>query len=287
MLVPNTTPGAHGTDPFEQARIAARELGRRTEADRHDAVVILGTGLSGVAPLLGAAGAPVDLSSLPWFDRFNGPGHRAVAWSVPAGTHRVLVVAGRSHLYEGRTPAEVAHTVRTAIAAGCGTVLLTCAAGALSADLTTGQVVLVSDHLNLTGASPLSGIPIGGAARTPFVDLTDAWSPRLRDLARSVDPGLVEGVYAQVAGPQLETPAEIRALAQIGAQLVGMSLAIEVIAARHLGAEVMGLAVVTNPGAGMAVHSLTDESITSVAEGAAPEVAKILGGVIGKLGERA
>lgn len=283
--MPNTSPGAHGADPFEQARVAARELARRTEVEHHDAVVILGTGLSGVAPLLGATGNPVDLATLPWFERFNAPGHRAAAWSVPAGSRRVLVVAGRPHLYEGRSPVEIVHTVRTAIAAGCGTVMLTCAAGAVSPELTATQVVLVADHINLTGQSPLTGLPNGSSVGTPFVDLTDAWSPRLRGLAKSVDPTLVEGVYAQLTGPQLETPAEIRALAQMGAQLVGMSLAIEAIAARHLGAEVMGLAVVTNPAAGTAVHSLSDESMRAVAGQATPEVATILSGVIGRLGE--
>jgi len=263
--------------------MAARELSRRAGSDHHDVLVVLGTGLSPVAGLLGASDPPLDLTALPWFPHFTGLGHRAEAWSLELGGRRVLVTAGRLHLYEGRQAAEVAHTVRTAIAGGVGTVLLTCAAGGIRADLEVGQVVLVADHLNLTGASPLTGIPAASEAGSPFVDLTDAWSPHLRRLARTVDPGLAEGVYAQVPGPHLETPAEIRMLRAMGADLVGMSMTLEAVAARHLGAQVLGLAVVTNPAAGTAIHALSDEAIHQVADQAVPEVATIVRGVIAAL----
>ncbi|HLM97350.1 MAG TPA: purine-nucleoside phosphorylase, partial [Acidimicrobiales bacterium] len=244
--------------------------------------VVLGTGLAGVAERLGATGTPVELTALPWFPRFSGLGHRAEAWSVERSGLQVLVTAGRAHLYEDRTPAEVAQPVRTAIATGCRAVILTCSCGAISPDLPVGRMVLVADHLNLTGASPLTGA-VSVHPPTPFVDLTDAWSPRLRGLAKEVDPDLAEGVYAQMTGPHLETPAEVRMLAGLGADLVGMSMALEAIAARHLGVEVLGLAVVTNMAAGVAPGGTSVDDITKVAEGAVDDVARVAAGVIDRL----
>lgn len=285
--VPTTTPGARGTDPFEQARLAARELTRHAGTDHHDVLVVLGTGLSSVASLLGADDRPIDLTALPWSPRFTGIGHRPEAWSLELAGQRVLAVAGRLHLYEGRSPAEVVHVVRTALATGCHTVVLTCAAGGIDPSYRPGQVVAVADHIGLTGVSPLTGVPADHPAGMPFVDLTDAWSPRLRALARDVEPSLAEGVYAQTHGPQLETPAEIRMLAAMGADLVGMSMVPEAVAARHLGAEILGLAVVTNGAAGTgdrdAVPGSPVPGIVETAEGAAGDVARIVEGVVGGL----
>jgi purine-nucleoside phosphorylase len=282
--VPTTSPGAPGANPFEQARIAARELGRMTSADRHDVLVVLGTGLFAAAEPLGAQGAPIDLTALPWFARFTGPGHRPEAWSVDLEGKRTLVVAGRLHLYEGRSPAEVVHTVRTAIAAGVRTVVLTCSAGAVNTGLSVGDVVAIRDHLNLTGTSPLTGVSADGPHGTRHVDMTDAWSPRLRALAHAVAP-LEEGVYAQLPGPQLETPAEVRMIAALGADLVGMSTVPEAIAARHLGAEVLGLAVVTNAAAGEAEGPLDVDEMVRVASGSVPTVAKVTAGVVRALAD--
>ena len=274
--------GPAGPDPFDQARIAARELRRRTGTDRHDVLVVLGSGLSPAAPLLGAEGPPFDLATLPWFPRFTGIGHHSGAWSVPLGpATRALVTAGRAHLYEGLHVNQVVHTVRTAVAAGCGTIVLTCAAGGIRPDLSPGSVVAISDHLNLTGQSPLTGVHPEQAHGTPFVDLTDTWSPALRARARAVEPSLPEGVYAQLAGPHFETPAEIRMLATLGADLVGMSTALEAIAARHLGAEVLGLAVVTNPAAGLAPAALAVDHMTEAAGIAVPTLARLIRAAVG------
>ena len=277
--MPTTSPGAPGANPFDQARIAARELTRMTGADRHDVLVVLGTGLFAAAAQLGAEGAPIDLTSLPWFARFTGPGHRPEAWSVDLEGMRTLIVAGRLHLYEGRSPAEVVHPVRTAIAAGVSTVVLTCSAGALNPAYSIGQVVAIRDHLNMTATSPLVGIPADGRPDARHVDMTDAWSPRLRALARAITP-LDEGVYAQMTGPQLETPAEIRMLAALGADLVGMSTVPEAIAARHLGAEALGLAVVTNAAAGTAPGPLDLGEVARVASASARIVAEVVAGVV-------
>lgn len=288
--MPTTSPGAPGANPFEQARIAARQLERLTHAERHDALVVLGTGLVEVAGRLGADGPPVDLTALPWFSRFTGPGHRPEAWSVMLGSTRALVVTGRLHLYEGRSPAEVVHTVRTAIAAGVRTVVLTCSAGAVSRRFSVGDVVAIADHLNLTGQSPLVGARTDGPTRlrpdeplgSRHVDLTQVWSPSLRAAARSVTP-IEEGVYAQVLGPELETPAEVRMLAAMGADLVGMSTVPEAVAARHLGADVLGLAVVTNAAAGTVEGPVAVDEIMEVAGGSVDAVAGLVGGVLESL----
>ncbi|MGH8981215.1 MAG: purine-nucleoside phosphorylase, partial [Acidimicrobiales bacterium] len=239
-------------------------------------------GLFPAAAHLGATGSPIDLTTLPWFSRFTGPGHRPEAWSVAYGGARVLVVAGRLHLYEGATPAEVVHGVRTAVAAGARTVILTCSAGAVNPALRNGEVVAISDHLNLTGTSPVIGAAADSVHGGRHVEMTDAWSPILRALAQKVEP-LREGVYAQMLGPQLETPAEIRMLSALGADLVGMSTVPEAIAARHLGASVLGLAVVTNAAAGLGGAPIALDEVMETASRAVETVARIVRGVIDAL----
>ena len=170
-------------------------------------------------------------------------GHSGLVQSARCGSRRVLALLGRVHAYEGHGLARVVHGVRTAIAAGCRTVVLTNAAGGLAPDYAVGQLVLIADHLNLTARSPLVG--------PRFVDLTDLYSRRLRSLARSVKPDLAEGVYAGLPGPHFETPAEIRMLRVLGADLVGMSTVHEAIAAHAEGAEVLGISLVTNAAAGL------------------------------------
>ncbi len=285
--MPSNTPGTRGSDPFEQARVAARDLARRTGAPGHDVLVVLGTGLSAVAEGLGATGPGLDLATLPWFQRPSAPGHSGSTWSLPLAGRQVLVSAGRLHLYEGHDAHAVAHLVRTAVAAGCRTVILTNAAGGLRAGWTPGTVVLIADHLNLTGASPLTGVPATHAEGHPFVNLVDAWSPRLRGLARQVEPALPEGVYAQVVGPHLETPAEVAMLRTLGADLVGMSTAIEAIAARHLGVEVLGLSVLTNAAGSDEAGPVGVEEIVTVAQRAAPGLERVVRGVIAGLGDPA
>ncbi len=284
--MPTTTAGAHGADPFDQARLAARELLRSTGEVAHDVLVVLGTGLSPVAGLLGGREPTLDLTTLPWFPKYTGIGHRPDVWSIRLGDQRVLVAAGRLHLYEGRTPAEVVHPIRTAMAAGCHTVILTCSAGGIDPALPVGRVVAIADHLNLTATSPLTGIPADHPHGHPYVDLTDLWSPRLRQFAREVDPAVPEGVYAQLPGPHLETPAEIRMLATLGADMVGMSTVPEAIAARHLGAEILGLAVITNSAAGVVPGPVDVDHIATTAGGAAESIARLVSGVVSRLPPR-
>jgi purine-nucleoside phosphorylase len=258
-------------DAPDTATRTARELARRTGVERHDVLVILGTGLAAAAEQLGAVGPSIPLATLPFFPRYTATGHHAQGWSVPIGGKMVLVFAGRCHAYEGIDLSEVVHPLRTGIAAGCSTVILTAAVGGIREDLVTGSVMAVADHLNLTGRSPLSG--------PEFVDMVGAYAPGLRAQALATPgvPALATGVYAQVLGPQFETPAEIRMLRTLGADVVGMSMAFETIAARHAGAEVLGLAVVTNEAAGA---SSGTADIAAAGAAAVPVVAEIIRHVV-------
>jgi purine-nucleoside phosphorylase len=188
------------------------------------------------------------------------------------------VFLGRVHLYEGLPPAAVVHGVRTAAMAGCRAVVLTNAAGGIRPGLSVGQPVLIRDHLNLTGASPLSGPPPSAGQR--FVDLTEVYSARLRALARDADPGLAEGVYAMLPGPHYETPAEITMLGRLGADLVGMSTVLEAIAARQLGCEVFGVSLVTNLAAGLAGHSLSHAEVVEAGRASASRMGALLAGIL-------
>lgn len=269
-------------DVGERASHSARELARRIGVDHHDVLLVLGSGLSGVAELLGGDEEGVPLDTLPFFPPYTAIGHRPHAWTLELGGRRLLVLGGRSHLYEGLEPAEVVHPLRTGIAAGCSTVILTAAAGGIREDLVPGSLMLVEDHLNLTGRSPLQG--------PDYVDMVDAYSPALGALAAAT-PGpaapaaLAErpGVYAQLPGPQLETPAEIRMLAAMGADAVGMSLALETIAARAAGSDVLGLALVTNAAAAAGSPMSDLAQIGAVGNATAPTVAAIVRHVVGSL----
>jgi purine-nucleoside phosphorylase len=273
-------------DPFTAARDSAACLARRTGIGQHDVAVILGSGWAPAAAALGAARTEVPLAELGGFPAPTVAGHAGLVRSVragPGGSVRVLVFLGRTHLYEGHPVPVVVHGVRTAIAAGCRTVVLTNAAGGLRQEYQVGQPVLIRDHLNLTGRSPLAGPPPPPGYPPRFADMTEAYSPRLRALAREADPGLAEGVYAALPGPQYETPAEIGMLRALGADLVGMSTVLEVIAARHLGAEVLAISVVTNPAAGLAGHQLSHDEVVAAGSAAAARMGTLLAGILPRI----
>lgn len=273
-------------DPYELASASADRLAELTDGvrgastTRFDVAVVLGSGWMAAADAIGATEHEISLADLGGFAEPTVGGHHgSVRYIRAEDGKRVLVFLGRVHLYEGHSPATVVHGVRTAIAAGCRTVVLTNASGGIRADLGVGQPVLISDHLNLTGKSPLSGplAPDGYPGR--FADLTALYSSRLRDLARSLDPSLAEGVYAALPGPHYETPAEIRMLRTLGADMVGMSTVLEAIAARHLGAEVLGVSLVTNPAAGLSPGPLDHADVLAAAQASAARV----GGLLAKL----
>jgi purine-nucleoside phosphorylase len=229
--------------PFDLANEAAAALAQRTGVPRHDVAVVLGSGWLPAIEALGEPQAEFANTELPGFPPPAVAGHAGRIRSISFGGVDVLAFLGRTHLYEGRGVEPVVHGVRVAAAAGCRTVVLTNACGALRPGLAVGDPVLLADHINLTARTPLVG------AR--FVDLSEAYSRRLRDLVRSIDPTITEGVYAMFPGPQYETPAEVRMAGILGADLVGMSTVLETIAAREAGCEVLGLSLVTNLAAGL------------------------------------
>lgn len=251
-----------------KAEEAATALARATGVLHHDVALVMGSGWVPAADRLGEATAEIDVAALPGFAAPSVQGHVGKIRSIPVGDKRALVLLGRTHLYEGRGVAAVVHGIRTAVAAGARLIVLTNAAGGLRQGMTPGDPVLISDHLNLTATSPITG--------ANFVDLTDLYSPRLRALAQSIDPSLAEGVYAQLPGPHFETPAEIRMLRTLGADLVGMSTVLEAIAAREAGAEVFGLSLVTNLAAGMTGEPLNHEEVLATGQAAAVRMGDLL-----------
>ncbi|MDA2894636.1 purine-nucleoside phosphorylase [Mycolicibacterium sp. BiH015] len=262
-------------DPTAAAQLAASALSERTGVDAHDVAVVLGSGWAPAAAQIGEPTAVVAMAELPGFTPPSAQGHGGQVLSMSVGQRRVLVLVGRIHAYEGHDLRHVVHPVRTACAGGVRTVVLTNAAGGLRTDFTVGQPVLISDHLNLTARSPLQG--------AQFVDLVDAYSPRMRALAREIDPSLTEGVYAGLPGPHYETPAEIRMLRTLGADLVGMSTVHETIAARAAGAEVLGVSLVTNLAAGMTGLPLSHDEVLEAGRQSATRMGSLLSAVIARL----
>ena len=254
---------------------AAAALLARIGVDAVDVAVVLGSGWAPAAAELGEPSAVVPMAELPGFTPPSAAGHGGQVLALTVGDKRVLVLLGRIHAYEGHDLRHVVHPVRTACAAGARSVVLTNAAGGLREDHSVGQPVLISDHLNLTARSPLVG--------AQFVDLVDAYSPRLRALARDVDPSLAEGVYAGLPGPHYETPAEIRMLRTLGADLVGMSTVHETIAARAAGAEVLGVSLVTNLAAGMTGEPLNHEKVLEAGRQSATRMGSLLSEVLARL----
>lgn len=263
------------TDPTQPAARAAAVIAERTGVASHDVAVVLGSGWAPAVSALGAAQTAVPMAELPGFSTPTAAGHGGQVLSLTVGGRRVLALVGRIHAYEGHELGSVVHPVRTACAAGAGTVVLTNAAGGLRSEYRVGQPVLISDHLNLTARSPLVG--------AQFVDLVDAYSPRLRALAREVDPTLTEGVYAGLPGPHYETPAEIRMLRTLGADLVGMSTVHETIAARAAGAEVLAVSLVTNLAAGMTGEPLSHAEVLEAGRRSATAMGALLAAVISRL----
>ena len=257
-------------DPGELAQEAAQRLAVLSGVPRHDALVVLGSGWGPAADAFGEPVATLAMTDLPGFVAPVAEGHRGTLTSYDVGGVATLVLAGRTHLYEGLGLGPVVHGVRTAAAAGCRIAVLTNANGSLRPDWEVGRIMLVRDHLNLTGTSPLTG------AR--FVDLTDCWSARLRALARDLDPTLPEGVYAWLRGPHYETWAEAEWVRRIGGDALGMSTVPEAIAARECGVEVVGLSTVTAVEGSDA--GIDPSEVVAVAEASAARVGPLLADLV-------
>ncbi|MEN9287026.1 MAG: hypothetical protein RIS39_1018 [Actinomycetota bacterium] len=272
------------TTPFELAAEAAAFLRKRFGGD-HDMVAVLGSGWADAVGVLGT-GDRCAINEVPGFKKPSALGHGGEAISLTIGASRVLVLTGRTHLYEGHGTAPVVHGVRTAAALGCRVAVLTNGAGVLREDWTIGEPVMISDHINLTGQSPMTGDNPPAPFAGRFVDLTNAYSKRLRDVARRAvadhasAPTMNEGVYLGLHGPHYETPAEIRAGRSWGADLVGMSTVLEVIAARHVGLEVLALSLPTNLAAGISPTPLSGEEVIAVGKRSAARAGEVLRAVL-------
>lgn len=251
---------------------AAKELLARSGADSFDALVVLGSGWAGAVDTLGTPDIEFDATELPGFVAPGAEGHSGKVRSMWVHEKRVVVFMGRVHLYEGHGPMTATHAVRTGIAAGAAIAVLTGSAGSLRTDYQPGQPVVLRDHVNLTSRSPLTG--------ADFVDLTRAYSERLRQIIQGVDASLAEGVYVSTTGPQLQTPAELKVLRQAGADVVGRSIALETIAAVEMGAEVLGLAVVSNDAVGAVLEPFEEDRALDVVTQRARRLGELLNRVL-------
>ncbi len=261
--------------PAGLAAEAAAVLAERTGVDRHDVALVLGSGWLPAVDALGETVAELSTTELPGFTAPAVAGHAGRIRSVRAGERSLLVFLGRTHLYEGLGVRPVVHGVRTAAAAGCRVVVLTNGCGGLRETWQPGTPVLISDHVNLTATSPIEG--------ATFIDLTDLYSARLRALCHEVEDGLDEGVYVQFPGPHYETPAEIVMVRAIGGDLVGMSTALEAIAAREAGLEVLGISLVTNLAAGITGEPLDHAEVLEAGRAAATRMGSLLGRVVPRI----
>lgn len=257
----------------EQAHDASKIIAGKSKVQHHDIALTLGSGWVKAADLIGETIAEIPAAEVPGFTTSGITGHTGTIRSIrlPSGKH-VLVLGARTHFYEGKGVLAVAHGVRVAAACGAKIMVFTNGAGGIKEYWSPGTPVLISDHINLTAASPLEG--------ATFIDLTDLYSSRLRELARSIDPSLDEGIYVQFRGPHYETPAEVQMAKAMGGHIVGMSTALEAIAAREAGMEILGLSLITNLAAGISPHPLSHQEVVDAGTVAAPVLSALLAKIV-------
>jgi len=260
------------TDPKDVARQAAAQIAEKTGVPRHDIALTLGSGWGKSADLIGETVAEFPATEILGFSKPAVEGHVGTIRSIrTASGHHVLIIGARTHFYEDHGVRRVVHSVRTAAATGATIMVLTNGAGGLKESWGPGTPVLISDHINLTASSPLEG--------ATFIDLTDLYSARLRDLARTVDSSLDEGVYVQFRGPHYETPAEVQMAGRMGGHIVGMSTALEAIAAREAGMEILGFSLITNLAAGLG-DPLSHAEVIAAGKAAEPVISALLAKVV-------
>ncbi|MFE7068367.1 purine-nucleoside phosphorylase [Microbacterium paraoxydans] len=260
-------------NPFEVAAEAAADIARLTGVEKHDIALTLGSGWGKAADLIGETVATIPATEVTGFSKPALEGHVGTLRSIRTpGGKNVLVIGARTHYYENHGVRRVVHSVRTAAATGAKIMVLTNGAGGIRETWKPGQPVLISDHINLTADSPLEG--------ATFIDLTDLYATRLRDIARTVDPTLDEGVYTQFRGPHYETPAEVQMAKHIGGHIVGMSTALEAIAAREAGMEILGFSLITNLAAGIQQTPLSHAEVIEAGREAEPVISALLARVV-------
>ena len=259
--------------PLRLAQIAAQSITEAVGLKVFDIAITLGSGWGSVAEHLGERIGMVPGGDVPGFYGSEVPGHSGTIQAVrlPNGKN-VLIIGARTHLYQGQGVRSVVHSVRTAAACGAKIMVLTNGAGGINKSWSPGQPVLITDHINLTATSPVEG--------ATFVDLTDLYSKRLRDLARTIDSSLDEGIYVQFRGPHYETPAEVQMVKALGGDIVGMSTALEAIAAREAGMEVLGLSLITNLAAGISPLPLSHQEVIDAGKSAEPVISKLLADIV-------
>ena len=275
--------------PFSQ-RLNELEAAVRAQTSLVPRVgIVLGSGLGGLADSLTEV-IEIPFADLPGWPAASAPGHAGTLLLGHLERVPVVCLKGRLHLYEGHSERLVVEPVLLMGRLGAEAVVLTNAAGGVNVDYPAGTLMLISDHLNLTGRNPLMG-PNDDALGPRFPDLVDAWSPRLRTLMRRAatdqDIGLEEGIYAGLTGPTYETPAEVRMLRTLGADSVGMSTVLEAIAARWAGIEIVGVSLVTNPGAGLTGQPLSHEEVLAAAADAGPRFTALIRRFVSLMGASA
>jgi purine-nucleoside phosphorylase len=252
---------------YEETTRAAASIADVTGFHSHDAALVLGSGLGDYAASLPDA-VVVPYADIPGFPVPQVVGHGGSLISAPVGDGRILILSGRVHTYEGWDMDDVVFGVRAVIASGAKRVMLTNAAGGVNASYSPGDLVIIKDHLNFTGRNPLLGLN-DDRLGPRFPDLSTVYTPRLRSELAKVfsEVGITphEGTYAWFLGPTYETPAEVQMGKTLGADLVGMSTVPEAIAARHMGAEVAGISLVTNLAAGISATPLSHDEVTETA----------------------
>lgn len=269
----NTPSKNDSLSALAMAEKAASVIRDRSGVAAHDVALTLGSGWAKAADLIGETIAEIPADEVPGFSASGIPGHTGTIRSIrlPEGKH-ALVLGARTHFYEDKGVRAVVHSVRTAAACAAKIMVLTNGAGGIRDSWSPGTPVLISDHINLTASSPLEG--------ATFIDLTDLYSSRLRAIARTIDPSLDEGVYVQFRGPHYETPAEVQMAKAMGGHIVGMSTALEAIAAREAGMEILGLSLITNLAAGISPHPLSHQEVIDSGRAAEPVISALLAKIV-------
>jgi len=263
-------------DPFEIAQKAADQIRELTGVQKHHIALTLGSGWAKAADLLGETISEIPASEIIGFSKPALAGHAGTIRSIklPNGKF-ALVIGARTHFYENHGVRAVVHSVRTAAKTGAEVMVLTNGAGGIQPQWAGGAAVLISDHINLTASSPLEG--------ATFIDLTDLYSSRLRELAKQIDSSLDEGVYVQFRGPHYETPAEVQMAKTMGGDIVGMSTALEAIAARESGMEILGMSLITNLAAGIQKTPLSHSEVIEAGKQAEARISKLLAEIVGAI----
>jgi purine-nucleoside phosphorylase len=245
---------------------------------RAETAIVLGSGLNSLVEDADAD-KKIPYSEFKEIPKPSVPGHAGQFVLGKIENKPVVFAQGRVHLYEGFSARDITACVRVLGEAGIKQLILTNAAGSANPDFKPGSWMMIADHINLTGTSPLLGHP-------SFIDMTDAYSPRLREnfrtAANKIDMKLHEGVYAGLLGPQYETPAEVKMLRSLGADAIGMSTVLETIQARALGLEVAGFSCLTNWAAGLSREPLSHEEVLAIGKSSATDFAKLLKAAFGK-----